>query len=233
MYAKRLEKLYSVFYLFKTRTKVYQKEMKKLTGITQPSIVRELQKLKEDKLIESKHKDSKGKGPGCNIWRLTHYGLWMLLEKSPKEREVIINTHKDRLLAFKKWTRFKKAGVDHALLDNLNVELFASGARKFLSNREGYEVDWGTETEWAESMNRAIIMPLIKYPQGEGDLTPLILMKVCQEDAELKAFVDKQISNELSEQEIKVRKMRCLSHVWNKTKLQDWGIENCKIGGSS
>lgn len=225
MYAKRLEKLYSVFSLFETRTEVYQKDIVKLIGISQPSVVRELQQLEKDKRIKARHEDSKGKGPGCDVWSLTFQGLFFMLKhvNNLADVEAIANTYPDKLLIFKKWHLFKQAEIDLGILEVLKmvVRNFDTGYLnpdlKYLKPLKDQkvqvlEIDWNNEKEIAEAIDRAILLKMISLHIAESQ----ILMSICKHDPELNLFLDKCLKIEIAEKESEFKTLGAIKEEWVK-----------------
>ena len=133
-------------------------------------------------------------------------GLWALLEKS-EERETIINTYPDRLLTFKKWSLFKQAKLTEDILIFLQSHLSTASLNLFFAKKKRYETAWANEKEWAESMDKAILMSML----GNNDFE-----KVCKQDKDLKNFIEQHLALELAEKEAEFKELQSIKAAWDK-----------------
>jgi DNA-binding PadR family transcriptional regulator len=220
--------------LFLTNKTFKQTDMEKATNLSYVTIIKQLKQLAKNNLISiiGYERTSAG-GLQKNIWALTDMGLfWVLQHVLYEDLEKVISAYQDKLLIFRKLPLFEKAGLLNLLLARMHIAFFTLKGQRIVEEHNfnahyyDYSEKYGaydvfTEKESAEGVTLNILMPLIKYSHGEDDCTPLLFMKVCQDDPELKLLIEKQISKEKAEAEANLREIKCLNHVWNKTDF-DW-----------
>jgi DNA-binding PadR family transcriptional regulator len=221
--------------LFLTNKTYKQTDMSKTTKLSYVTIIKQLDQLKKSNLIAViDHEPTSAGGLKKKIWALTDLGLfWVLQHTAYEDLEEVIEVYQDKLLIFRKLALFEKTGLLSALLEQVRMAFFSLRAQRkieehnynasFYDYSEGYGAyDVFYEKESAEAITLAVLMPLIKDHHCEGEhvnYNPLAYMKICQDDTELKALVDKQLDKELFEAKARFQELKCVNHVWNKT---DW-----------
>ena len=115
MYKPRKQTINDLLNLLAQNKELYQADLPEKLGISDRSVIRNLQSLEKNKLIKSRHEPSVKQGPGRNVWTLTLKGLCqycanLLHSKQVLDENVIENW--GTLLPFlNKFALFKKHGL--------------------------------------------------------------------------------------------------------------------------
>jgi hypothetical protein len=132
MYAVRQEKLSELLRLFLFAEEVYQNDLPNMMKISSRSVIRQLEFLQQNGLIEFsriERPNKKQKGRGKHVWRITFEGILQMIALDNRnmrtiELDKIAETHKNKWLIFQEWpflARDKKAKE----LVMLQIEVFA------------------------------------------------------------------------------------------------------------
>lgn len=174
MYRKKIEKINNILALLSTKKELSQKEIEKLTGLSQTQVVRGLASLLSESFIASYTKTGREqhrKGPPANIWFITYKGIVKVLTNlsSLDEFSVIASNHPDLALILKKWPEIKASGADVLVWGQLKEQLELGDSR----------------------IDEAIFYALVQALVWNGDNNPYKkFVTLCKNDLEIKAYLD-------------------------------------------
>jgi len=115
LYKPRKQSINDLLNLLAQNKELYQTDLPEKLGVSDRSVIRNLQSLEKNKLIKSRHEPSVKQGPGRNVWTLTLKGLCqycsnLIHSKQVLDENVIENW--GTLLPFlTKFALFKKHGL--------------------------------------------------------------------------------------------------------------------------
>jgi DNA-binding PadR family transcriptional regulator len=185
-----------------------QFKMAKALGITYPTLLKYLAKLKKGKYISWRFEQSEKGGKDKNIYRLTWLGLHYALcnTKDPKKLESIINHYPDKALIFNKWPLFKEAKLDGFMLDSLRLTLedLVISSRRFQSRF--------SEKEWRELVDYGAILSLLFAVCVDAQFE--LGIETILKDPELNNLVE----NAFSKKEEEYKQLHNVKAKWNKAK---------------
>lgn len=174
MYRKKIEKINNILALLSTKKELSQKEIEKLTGLSQTQVVRGLASLLSESFIASYTKTGREqhrKGPPANIWFITYKGIVKVLTNlsSLDEFSVIASNHPDLALILKKWPEIKASGADVLVWGQLKEQLELGDSR----------------------IDEAIFYAFVQALVWNGDNNPYKkFVTLCKNDLEIKACLD-------------------------------------------
>lgn len=174
MYRKKIEKINNILALLSTKKELSQKEIEKLTGLSQTQVVRGLASLLSESFIASYTKTGREqhrKGPPANIWFITNKGIVKVLTNlsSLDEFSVIASNHPDLALILKKWPEIKASGADVLVWGKLKEQLELGDSR----------------------IDEAIFYAFAQALVWNGDNNPYKkFVTLCKNDLEIKAYLD-------------------------------------------
>lgn len=190
--------------------------MKKQTGLSYRTILRHLKPLEKRGYIKLiRREPCKKGGKESKIYALTAKGLlnYFAYATNPWQKlETIITNFPDMCLTFKKWHLFKKAGLDRDMLDRLKFSI-QSNLFTFKLVYMDLPIKSPTEPAHIESMmkqiDRNVLVTDMVFTQNKA------LAKICRSDAELKRFVDTQLSSDIEDTEKYMQRLQGWQAWWN------------------
>lgn len=181
MYNNKRKKIDKIFALFKTKNQIYQKDIEQLTGYKQPTIVRQLQQLKKEKLIKTEIIPNEGKGPGKNIVKLTTKGLYYLLQAYPYETEQILLTHSEKLLFAQKLKMFESINIKKEVINIFRATLL--GLHHVFNL---YQEKFPNDDALQEIIDDSVFETLLTAVHLGEKYIPML--KACKTDKQISAF---------------------------------------------
>ena len=158
-------------------------------GVHYTTVLRQLKKLENEKMVTFKETGSMKKGKDKKIYSLTLEGLLKVVynwnNKTVAGNDVvkIIEDYKDiGWLSFKKFELFKKAGFENELVQYI-VDGFFRAFRNWLTFRDYIEAGI-SQLDIKNDIDSAIIVDSLIIKQN------IKIAEVCKSDPEIRAFVD-------------------------------------------
>jgi len=202
-YARGVETEAKILRILALNKEVYQYGLDKEVGVSYRTILRTLHSLEELGIIRvSRKEESEKRGKERNVWEITLQGLLELLhldEEVWKQIGLIAETHREKLLIFKKWGLLRKENSTTLLVGALKGTL-ESLVRGQLSRMVFYSMrmKW-TEKELSKLVDSMTLgcfalrnLKTFKDNKLFNEVY-LKILKSCKKDKELQDFVTSEL----------------------------------------
>ena len=151
MYEKRSRRIFQVLKILALNRELYQGQIPELTKTSPRNLIRQLQLLERNGLIQiARKEESSKKGKEKNVWKLTFSGIMVALaetmqkplNESNKDIDCIAQAQEDKWLIFQEWSYLAEdPEIKDVLLNSLSVFLAENSNVRLLRNFR-YLKDW-------------------------------------------------------------------------------------------